>query len=585
MKKEICIAVENLPEELITPEIAAAAIKEGNVKLLDYLPHKYLTGEVIIRIITKKESSYRWDSFSLGSIPKNLRTQTVCDYAVGKSLDNFPFVPQECRNLNMLEKMVDSADRTLKYLHLFHESKWNTDIVYKGINDIYIVSTSNYGRRGAYHGCSTSTNIKNVQVFLSFVPRSLKTKAFYMGLFSTQLSPNDINVITPDRYKKRAYYIQIAKKEFSLVPAQVYEYDIFMEAISHGQISFRPSYYNQPKLSKELQETIFSVMDDAMADKIIEVEPDVFKVLPEKFQTSKRLITAIKKEERGNLMIDESYHHLFTKEVCKTYILKNKDMPKLPQSIWNQDFVDYCMKHGTSFNWFEQMPKHFQTREMVSKVLDYSSHHLSQVRPELISLEQAQELYRDNEYHRKNIPQHFIREFMEETGLDEKFFGGDLPFSRWREDRKNYTYCRLGHSYIGFYTTSCYRDADHYLIMTRRTPQSIKPEVVSNTKIGTYHTTWFEKMIADYDRQYTKPTVAKKLKELQINPYYALESVETAKGMTIYRNTLLDETINFTALVNGSVASSSTLDGLKDKIQQRQQQTLTQHAEMQLAAV
>ena len=63
MGKRIYEAVANLPEELITPEIAAAAIEEGNIQLLDCLPHKYLTGEVVVSVIEKNSNSYSYYGF------------------------------------------------------------------------------------------------------------------------------------------------------------------------------------------------------------------------------------------------------------------------------------------------------------------------------------------------------------------------------------------------------------------------------------------------------------------------------------------------------------------------------------------
>lgn len=106
MKKDIEIykAIANLPEELVTPEIAAAGIEEGDIKLLDHLPHKYLTGEIILGIIKKNEKSYSWQSFELSSIPVGLRTQEVSDFAVNKDLSNFPDVPAEHRSQLMLKK-------------------------------------------------------------------------------------------------------------------------------------------------------------------------------------------------------------------------------------------------------------------------------------------------------------------------------------------------------------------------------------------------------------------------------------------------------------------------------------------------
>lgn len=100
----ICKAIANLPEELVTPEIATAGIEEANIELLDHLPHKYLTGAVILNIINKNEKSYSWQSFSLSRIPEELRTQEVCDFAVNKDIDNFSHVPANCRTSDMLKK-------------------------------------------------------------------------------------------------------------------------------------------------------------------------------------------------------------------------------------------------------------------------------------------------------------------------------------------------------------------------------------------------------------------------------------------------------------------------------------------------
>lgn len=135
-------------------------------------------------------------------------------------------------------------------------------------------------------------------------------------------------------------------------------------------------------------------MDDKMADQIVLKEPRAFKYLPENFQTPARLIKALEADERDTIHLGKDDKHLLTEEVCKTYVRKNIETPEFPEAVWTPEFVEYCMSHGTSFRWFSRMPKQMQTREIVYKALKYSGHHLSEVRPELISLEQAQRLYR-----------------------------------------------------------------------------------------------------------------------------------------------------------------------------------------------
>ena len=88
MGKEIYTAIANLPEHLVTPEIARAAVEEGNLKLLDCLPHRYLTEETVMSIVNRNEKSYCWDSFRLSNIPESLRGRQLCEFAVKKDTDN-----------------------------------------------------------------------------------------------------------------------------------------------------------------------------------------------------------------------------------------------------------------------------------------------------------------------------------------------------------------------------------------------------------------------------------------------------------------------------------------------------------------
>ena len=86
-KKHIDIydAINSLPDELITPEIYKAGIKEGNIKLLDLLPEEYLTEDNINAILDSENNKYSWHTFSLSAIPEKARTQKVCEIAVEKS--------------------------------------------------------------------------------------------------------------------------------------------------------------------------------------------------------------------------------------------------------------------------------------------------------------------------------------------------------------------------------------------------------------------------------------------------------------------------------------------------------------------
>ena len=581
---EIYKAIANLPQELITPEIAAAGIEEGDIKLLDHLPHKYLTSEIILGIIKKNEKSYCWQSFELSSIPVKLRTQEVSDFAVNKDLSNFPDVPAEYRSQLMLEKIVSDIDKGIKYLHLMPKTLWNMSLVYVGINDAYSCHSQSYNHRGRYYSSGTN-DIKMVQAFLTFVPEAIKNRQFYYGLFTnTKLSSEHIDLITPLKHKSRRYYLQMATRKFSLIPEKHYCYEIFMAAMAENSQTHISTLLSDP-----IKSHMLACMDDAMADRVVTVSAGNFKDLPKNFQTSKRLILAIDSftGSYGYNLVDDSYRHLFTKSVCQAFIRKDSDYPEFPKTMWTPDFVEYCLQYGSSFNWFKQMPAHLQTRDIVYKALDKCLSNLPYVRPELISLEQAQEMFRDSEYTHQHIPEHFYTDFIEKTGLPKGFFGGETSFQSIRSNKGNYRYCKLGHCYLGIYQYERYGSPSR-LIMTRRTPYSMRPEVVFDRTIGTYHSTWLEKLIADYDPCFTKPVITKGLKEYQVNAYYGIEKVETYRGLTIYRNTLLGAETGYVAKIDGVITHYSTINDLKETINETEQKTInpqSQHPDLQRTAV
>lgn len=582
---DICKAIAHLPEELVTPEIATAGIGEGNIELLDHLPHKYLTGEAILSIINKNEKSYSWQSFSLSRIPEELRTQEVCDFAVNKDIDNFSYVPANCRTSDMLKKMVSDIDKGIKYLHLFSETLWDTTLAYAGINDAYSCHAQSYRYRGGYHTSGTN-DIKMVRVFLTFVPATIKTRKFYEGLFlNTQLSPEHIDLLIPVKYKRRSYYRQIATRKFSLIPQKQYSYEIFMAAMTENSRTSVNDLF-----SEQIKPHLFACLDNTMADRIVTVSAEHFRKLPKEFQTPKRLERAIDSfsSNYGYNLVDSTYQHLFTESVCQAFIRKDRQYPEFPKHIWTPDFVGYCLKYGPSFHWFEQMPKHLQTPGIVYKALEKNAGYLAYARPELISLEQAQKLFRQSEYTHQYIPECFYTDFIEQTGLPKEFFGGETDFHSFRENRTKHTYCKLGHCYLGFYQYERYGSPTR-LIMTRRTPHSIRPETVFDRTIGTYHSTWLEKLIADYDPCFIKPSITKGLKQYQINGYYTVEKVETYKAHTICVNTLLGERISYSVKINGRVEFFNQINNLKEEIDETEQQKTivphSQHPDLQRAAV
>lgn len=576
-------ALEYLPEELITQEIATAVIEEGHISVLDNLPHKYLTGTAVLSIIEKNKESCSWVSFELSSLPDKLRSKEVCEFAVKKSDKNIVDVPTQHLSSVMLDKLLDSVEENLKYLHMFPQSLWSVELALKGVKRIYSYSTSHYGRRGAYRSSSTTYDIKRVMIFMTYVPEHIKNEEFYRGLSDAKIKASDIDVIMPKQYKQGNYYVEIARESFHLVPEENYCYEILFAALQSRQISIAPpDGYKRPNITQTEEhrkyESLFrrieKVMDDDMANMIVEGNTILFKRLPVKFQTAERLMFAIRKGDSctRDLFNMETHAHLLTVDVCKAYISNNYCyLPKFPHSIWTPDFVEHCVKYGTSFCWLEQMPKELQTQEMVSKALSRSRYQIQNVRPELISLETAQNLYRENDIAYKDIPKHFLNDFEQETGLSsEKYFGKEVSFAEFREKRDNNTYCRLGECYIAIESELKYSYSNYYHIhtvkMTRRSASSFIPEVVFESDVSTFHSTWLEKMIAEYDPTFVKPTVKKSLKKLYVNSYYSLSMVSEFNDTAIYANILLDEKVYYSALIGEQTEFRPTIDGIKEAI-------------------
>ncbi len=412
------------------------------------------------------------------------------------------------------------------------------------------------------------------------------------------MSTEDINELTPARYKGKEYWLQIAGRNFDLVPQSCYSYDIMLMAIQNDKLRITPkykySYYREEKHLREQEEAefakfidrVFGMMDDKMADEVIKANPNSFKHLPAKFQTPNRLMLAIQKAEHDIIIGFDENEHLFTEPVCKAYIYRDRDLPTLPASIWNDDFVDCCMTYGTNFKWFSQLPQELQTIEIVEKVLNYSDYNARYVRPELITLDRAMKLYRPDSSWDKNrrekefVPAHYLKEFENETGLGEMFFGGEVSYDQLRDERKSYTYCRVGHSFLGYIDESNYNSKNYRIVLTRRTPASFKPIELFDESVATFHTTWLEKLIADNDPAFVKPSpYPKSEKAVQVNGYFKLDKVIEHNGVQIYANSILGERVYYTAMVGEYMQQRTTIAALKEYIDKQQEPKETAETE------
>ena len=78
----------------------------------------------------------------------------------------------------------------------------------------------------------------------------------------------------------------------------------------------------------------------------------------------------------------------------------------------------------------------------------------------------AKECYRERSYARA-IPGHFLTEFCRQTGLPEKFYGGETTMLSLKNSRDDYTYCKVGNTCLAFYLKEQYEPSSAHLMMTR----------------------------------------------------------------------------------------------------------------------
>ena len=115
-------AISCMPDKFITMEMVELAAAEHRPELVNYLPEKYITSEILDSIF--KTDDYGWRSWQLSKIPEEKRNRQICLRAIKAEKSNFPDIPEKYRNSNILESLF--AHRNfMHYLHLIPLSSWN----------------------------------------------------------------------------------------------------------------------------------------------------------------------------------------------------------------------------------------------------------------------------------------------------------------------------------------------------------------------------------------------------------------------------------------------------------------------------
>lgn len=555
MCKDIKRALEYLPEEFVTQEMVDEAVKCTDVEILSHIPQRFLNTEIVERVIANCDNS--WHSFKLKNIPVECRTEAICAFAVSKHRRNIHHVPPHIMTRDMALTVVQHSAGDLDILSAIPAHMWDADLA-------ITAAVAQIGN--CYYSCEYKGSIMRLEVLLGYLPASLKTQGLYIAMLQREeLDVLCVDRVTPVKYKNKLYYQYLAKRDLSMVPHKFISYEIFYAAVF--------SEHNNKVHGNYVLCHYMHLLDDRLADQLVRRYAYLFKTLPEKFRTPKRLVLALDSSSRDSYtLIDEESDkdaRLLTTDVCKAYVRRGGPCPTFPKKVWSRKFVEFCEENCTSFRWFEQMPKEFQTPKNTQAAFDYNSFNIRYFLKRFITPAMAKIVCRENHYHCW-VPEHFVSEFRKQTGLPAKFYGGERPLMTLKNVHENYTYCKIGNTYIAFYYTDKYNTASGRLIMTRAVSRYCEAEKVFEAGVTTYHRTWLEKIVADNDPQFEKPKVDKSLRAVQALGYYGVEKIKDIKRTEIFRNTFLGETIGYCArrrdLTYHSDNCETLLEGMLYKI-------------------
>ena len=555
MYKSIKVALEYLPEEFVTQEMVNEAAKCKDVEVLSYIPQRFLNTQLIEQVIANCDNC--WHSFKLKHIPEECRTESVCAYAVKKSWRNIYAVPTHIMTREMALKVVQNCAGDLDILSAIPAHIWDKELAIEAMVSLI----------GNVHRIGDYTNaIMRVEIVLGYLPASLKTQELFTAMLQREaLDVLCVDRATPTKFKNKLYYQYLAKRDLSMVPHKYISYEVLYAAVF--------SEHNNKVHNEYVLGHYLHLLDDRLADQLVRRYAYVFKTLPDKFRTAKRLVLALDSSSRDSYTLinteDSKDSRLLTVEVCKAFVRRGGSCPTFPQKVWTRKFVGYCEENCKSYQWFEQMPTEFQTPKNTQAAFDYNSYNIRYFLKRFITPAMAKSVYREN-YYNCWVPKHFISEFVKQTGLSEKFYGGERPLLTLKNNHEDYTYCKIGNTYIGFYYTDKYNPNTARLIMTRAESRYCKPSRVFECGVSTFHRTWLEKIVAENDPLFEKPKVDKSLRAVQALGYYGVEKIKDIKRTEIFRNTFLGETIGYCArrrdLTYHSDNCATLLEGMLYKI-------------------
>ena len=150
-----------MPDKFITMEMVELAAAEHRPELVNYLPEKYITSEILDSIF--KTDDYGWRSWQLSKIPEEKRNRQICLRAIKAEKSNFPDIPEKYRNSDILESLF--AHRNFMYYLHPHGTTEQSVMQYTPFTVTYS-KTEVTGT--VQRGMNSSSYMKQASCFLSF---------------------------------------------------------------------------------------------------------------------------------------------------------------------------------------------------------------------------------------------------------------------------------------------------------------------------------------------------------------------------------------------------------------------------------
>ena len=304
--------------------------------------------------------------------------------AIKAEKSNFPRQYRKNTGTSNILESLFAHRNFMHYLHLIPLSSWNNGTVRDAIYSLY----RDVQQNGGYRYCSERYEqqfLYETSVMLSFVPRQAKDFRLWKELIHDgRIATMTIDKMMPKCFKQAAYYKEWAIRCIKEVDTRWLDYDTVWKAICHKTGNLHgifDSYGHYEWFSKHA--------DDAMADKAMELEPNLFNKLPRRFRTPERLIHTLEVKREINSYNFILEPNLMTKEVCMALARRDSFYPDIPSERWNRELVEYFTEYGHSLRWLPQLPKKLQTRKLAEKVLKEKPQYFHYLRMEFITPEMS----------------------------------------------------------------------------------------------------------------------------------------------------------------------------------------------------